>query len=359
MRGHAKHAHNRARSFPERLVLERWGEGHSLRFVAPGLADERLRRGWATFERASASPAMIRAISEAESTADITDILPLIRAPTVVVLAADHPIPVGIARQVAELIPNATFRRAPPSTEAAGLADWVEPAVDAIEQLVTGHSPGLHDRDRILATVLFTDVVGSTELAASIGGEQWRGLRGRHEAMLRDHVEGAAGRVVDIVGDGSLSVFDGPARAIRCAQAICQAAPQLGLAVRAGLHTGECERVGDNLAGLAVHIGARVGAAAGAGEVWVSQTVRDLVAGSGIEFHVRGAHALKGVPGTWELFSVADRESPPVAVAGDERRLRMGDRIVLSAARHAPGLLRAATRLDERSRRVRVSQRQT
>jgi class 3 adenylate cyclase len=166
---------------------------------------------------------------------------------------------------------------------------------------------------------------------------------------LHERVADAGGRVVDVTGDGALSVFDGPARAIGCARDLSAAARTLDIEIRAGLHTGECEVMDDDdLAGLAVHIGARVGALAGAGEVLVSRTVRDLVVGSGLEFHSRGAHELKGVPGTWELFALTDGRTPSVPVAQEPREVRPADRIVLATARRAPGLLRMAERLARR-----------
>ena len=262
-------------------VLEHWGEGRSLGVFAPGLSNERLRRGWAMLERASASPAMVRAITEAETCADLTAILPLVEAPTVVVTHADSVLPPGASRYVAELIPNAEFRQLPPSSEAAGLSDWFESAIDEFVRLLTGHRHASGDPDRILATVLFTDIVDSTGHAARLGDQQWRLVHDRHHALVRSHVDGAGGELIATSGDGTLSVLAGPARALRCAQAISHDVDAMGIQVRAGIHTGECERTEDNLAGLAVHIGARVAAAAGPGEVWVSRTVRDLVAGSG------------------------------------------------------------------------------
>ncbi len=334
-----------------RDVIEHWGSGRSLGFYFPGLAQGRLLRAWAMLERASAGPAMARAISEANLATDTRRVLPSITAPTIVLHHADAPVPLGVAQHVVELIPNARLVRLPPSTEATGLASLLAPALDHLEELVTHAHHRAGDRDRVLATLLFTDVVGSTALAAEIGDADWKELLAEHQQLVRDHVETAGGRLIDVVGDGSLSAFDGPARAIRCAQGICEAAPTLGVTVRAGLHTGECERVGDTLAGLAVHIGARVGAAAGAGEVWVSRTVRDLVAGSGLDLLARGMHQLKGVPGTWELFSLADGATKAQSVPQGGVRLKATDRIALAAARHVPGLIIAANRLGDRSRR--------
>jgi class 3 adenylate cyclase len=176
--------------------------------------------------------------------------------------------------------------------------------LDEIEEFLTGARPAA-ELDRVLATVLFTDVVGSTERAATLGDRRWRDLLEQHHAAVRRELGRFRGREVNTAGDGFLTTFDGPARAIRCARAITEAVRPLGLAIRAGLHTGEIELASDDIAGLAVHIAARVAALAGPAEVLVSSTVKDLVAGSGLHFEDRGAHALKGVPGEWRLFAVA------------------------------------------------------
>ena len=177
------------------------------------------------------------------------------------------------------------------------------PMLDAIEEFLTGRLPA-HDADRVLATVLYTDIVGSTEHATRVGDRRWKELLTTHDALLRSEIERLRGRMVKSTGDGVLATFDGPGRAIRCACAVRDAVRSLGIEIRAGLHTGEIELRGDDVAGVAVHIGARVSALAGAGEVLVSRTVTDLVSGSGIEFEDRGQHTLKGVPGTWHLYSV-------------------------------------------------------
>jgi class 3 adenylate cyclase len=324
-------------------VVEHWGEGRSLQVYAPGLSGGRLRRAWGMIERASASPAMVRVITEAELCADLTEILPLVAAPTVVVLHADSGLPQGAARYVSELMPNATFTQLPPSSEATGLGDWSDPVFAELERLMTGQRIAPTKPDRILATVLFTDIVDSTAHAARLGDEQWRVVNDRHHSLVRDHVERSGGQLIQTAGDGTLSALPGPAQAIRCAQTISHAVEELGIRIRAGIHTGECERTGDNLAGLSVHIGARVGAAAGPGEVWVSRTVRDLVAGSGIRLQHRGPRHLKGVPEPWELFSLVEAEDTSAPMARPPR-LKVSDRIVLAAARRAPGLLRAVNR---------------
>lgn len=326
------------------IVEHHWGEGRSLGYYAPGLDSERQRRGWAMLERASASPSMVRAIATAGMEADIREVLTMIKAPTVVMMTRDGPQSEGIVRHVAELVPNSQFHILPGSTEADSLTGLFTPIIDLVEQLVTGATIA-QSTTRILATVLFTDIVGSTEKATAMGDGRWRGVLDRHESILRAHVDAHGGRVVKMLGDGALSVFDGPARAIRSAQGFVQAIGDLGIEVRAGLHTGECERVDDDLAGLAVHIGARVSAQAQPGEVWVSRTVCDLVAGSGMQFEARGTYELKGVPGSWELYSLTDRNTTAVAVTPRPPATRPGDRVVLAAAHRAPALLRLAGRL--------------
>jgi class 3 adenylate cyclase len=190
--------------------------------------------------------------------------------------------------------------------EGRSLNVYAQLVFEELERLLTGDRLGSGKPNRILATVLFTDIVDSTAHAARLGDEQWRDLNDRHYAIVRSHVHDAGGHLIQTTGDGTVSVLPGPAGAIRCAHAISHAIEQLGIQIRAGVHTGECERTDDNLAGLAVHIGARVTATAGPGEVWVSRTVRDLVAGSGIDFQPRGVHHLKGVPEHCELFSLID-----------------------------------------------------
>ena len=207
-------------------------------------------------------------------------------------------------RWIAAQIPGAKYVELPGDEHLIWAGD-VDAVVDEVEEFLTGTRP-LHDADRVLATVLFTDIVGSTERAAELGDRRWRELLDEHNASVRRQLERFRGREVDTAGDGFLATFDGPARAIRAACAIRDSVRGLGLDIRAGLHTGECELMGDKVGGIAVHTGARVADAAGPGEVFVSSTVRDLVSGSGIAFEDRGVHELKGVPGEWRLYAVAD-----------------------------------------------------
>jgi class 3 adenylate cyclase len=196
---------------------------------------------------------------------------------------------------------------------------------------------------------MFTDIVGSTERAATLGDERWSGVLQAHESTVRDLVDSHGGAVVKMIGDGSLSTFDGPVRAVRCASAIVSAAAAVGVPLRVGLHAGEVEQLGHDIAGLAVHVAARVEAQAEAGEIWLTESVRDLLAGSGVDPAPRGQHALKGVPGTWSLFSLRGSISDPVVVDEKSRPTRPGDRIALGIARRAPRLLRVVSRVRSQS----------
>jgi class 3 adenylate cyclase len=235
---------------------------------------------------------------------DVRDILPQIQAPTLVLhRRGDRVVNVNAGRYLAEHIPGARFVELP-GIDHAVWAGNTESVVGEIQQHLTGaRTASPAELDRVLATVLFTDVVGSTERASELGDQRWRELLERHNALVREALARFRGREVKTIGDGFLATFDGPARGIRAAQAIASGVRELGLEVRSGLHTGECEILDKDVGGIAVHIGARIAAQAGPGEVLVSSTVRDLVSGSGIEFAERGAHALKGVPGEWHLFA--------------------------------------------------------
>jgi class 3 adenylate cyclase len=230
-------------------------------------------------------------------------ILPTVRVPTLVVHHTDDPfVPPAMGKEVADRIEGAKYVALP----GRNLYHFVEPWRDLFQEIaefLTGQQAEVPD-DRVLATVLFTDIVDSTQRAAEIGDRDWHALLDAHDAIVRSQLARFRGREVTSTGDGFLAMFDGPQRAIRCAMAIRDAVRALGLEVRAGLHTGECEVRGDDIGGIAVHIGARVSALAGSNEVLVSSTLRDLVIGSGLEFEERGVHKLKGVPGEWHLFAV-------------------------------------------------------
>jgi pimeloyl-ACP methyl ester carboxylesterase len=284
--------------------LERnWSERMDLEQLAPS-EDDAFKDRLATYFRRSASPGAGVALMRMNTQLDVRDVLPTIQAPTVVLHRThDRDVKVEEGRWIADRIPGAKFVELAGDSHTlwAGNTDEI---VDEVEQFLTGTRRG-PEPDRVLATVLFTDIVGSTEQASRLGDRRWRGLLEQHHALVREQLDRYQGREVDTAGDGFLATFDGPARAIRCASAIQARLGDIGLQVRAGVHTGECELVGGKVAGLAVHTGARVAAEAGAGEVLVSQTVKDLVAGSGLEFEDRGTHELKGVPGEWRLHAVS------------------------------------------------------
>jgi len=283
---------------------ELWGTGGLLNLVAPSVAhDERFRRWYARYERLAMGPGAATAMFATMFEIDIRHVLPAIRVPTLILhRSRDRHIRVGHGRYLAEHIPGAKYVELPGEDHLFYVGD-TETMLGEIEEFLTG-TRSAPESDRVLATVLFTDIVGSTERAAALGDAGWRDLLGAHHEVVRRELERYRGREIDTTGDGFLATFDGPARAVRCTCAIGQAVRRLGIDVRAGLHTGEIEFVGERVAGIAVHMAARVAALAGPGEVLVSSTVKDLVAGSGLRFVERGMHALKGVPDEWRLFAV-------------------------------------------------------
>jgi class 3 adenylate cyclase/pimeloyl-ACP methyl ester carboxylesterase len=268
---------------------------------SPSLADDPEYREWfANWLRLGASPSVAYALNRAWFETDLREVLPSIRVPTLVLYRGVHAEP---AHDVADRIPDAKATRVS-GTDFLGI--WLSPEIpEEVERFVAGE-PVAEVPDTVLATVLFTDIVGSSAVAAELGDRAWRDLLERHHAFVRRELARYRGEEKDTAGDGFFATFDGPARAIRCAFAIVENVRSLGLEIRAGVHTGECELHEGKVAGLAVVIGARVAAAAQGGEVLVSQTVKDLVAGAGLEFEERGEHELKGVPGSWRLYSVAD-----------------------------------------------------
>ena len=274
-----------------------------LAVVAPSASEDRAFRAW--WDRSGnlgMTPSMARAIQGALFELDVRHVLPLVQVPTLVVSRTSAPMYRGHGRYLAEHIAGAKYVELP----GPDLLYWVGNTgamLDEIEEFITGVRSG-SGGERILATVLFTDIVGSTQMAAAMGDSRWRNLLDRHDHAVRQQVARFGGREVDTAGDGFLARFDSPGRGIECALAIRDALEVLGIDVRAGLHTGEIEMRDDDVAGMAVHIGARVSALAGAGEVLVSSAVPPLLAGSGIEFVDRGEHELKGVPGTWRVFAV-------------------------------------------------------
>jgi class 3 adenylate cyclase len=287
-----------------KIWIDGWGSGASLNVLAPSLArDERFRRWWGRFERHSVRPGMVAPIIETINEMDVRAVLPAIRVPTLVLhRSGDRLVDVANGRYLAANIPRAGYAELPGDDHIyfAGNADEL---LDQIEEFVTG-SRGTHDPDRVLATVMFTDIVRSTEHAARLGDRRWHDLMADHDRLMQDHVADYRGRTIRSTGDGVFAAFDGPARAIRCALSAVDAASKLDVDIRAGLHTGECQLAGDDLAGVTVHIGARIADLAAPAQVLVSGTVRDLVVGSNIGFHYRGSEALQGVPGEWRLFTV-------------------------------------------------------
>jgi class 3 adenylate cyclase/pimeloyl-ACP methyl ester carboxylesterase len=282
-----------------------WGTGDLQHALNPDMPwNEEIRATWAREERLAASPATVASRLPLLAELDVRAVLPTVRVPTLVVQHTDDPIiPPVAGKYVADRIPDAKYVELP----GRNMYHFVEPwraSFQEIAQFLTGQQAEVAD-DRVLATVLFTDIVDSTRRAAEMGDRDWHALLDAHDAVVRSQLARFRGREVSTSGDSFLAMFDGPQRAIRCAMAIRDAVRALGIEVRAGLHTGECEIRGDDIGGIAVHIGARVSALAGANDVLVSSTLRDLVIGSGLEFEDRGAHELKGVPGEWHLFAVA------------------------------------------------------
>jgi class 3 adenylate cyclase/esterase/lipase len=282
-----------------------WGSGASLPFFAPSYAhDQATQQWWGRFERLGASPAAITTLMKMNRQIDISDIIPTIRVPTFVIhRTEDVTIDVEGGRYLAKHIPGARYLELPGDDHPPWIGDNADEISDAIEEFLTGSRPPV-SLERVLATVLFTDIVGSTEKAAALGDRRWRDLLDTHHSTIRRNLARFRGNEIKSTGDGILATFDGPARAVRCACAIADEIRPLGIEVRAGLHTGECEMSDDDVSGIAVHIGARVAALAGAGEVLVSSTVKDLVAGSGLRFADRGTKPLKGVPGEWHIYAV-------------------------------------------------------
>jgi pimeloyl-ACP methyl ester carboxylesterase len=291
-----------------RTILERvdrdWGRDVHLELWAPSVArNEEARRAITTYWRRAASPGAALTVMRLTTEIDVRHVLPVIRVPTLVVhRTGDRVTRIEQARYLAERIAGAKLVELPGDDHLPAVGDG-DAIIDEIEEFLTGIRPA--DADRVLATILFTDIVGSTERAIALGDRRWRELLGQYYGVARRELTRFRGREIDTAGDGLFAAFDGPARAIRCACRIRDEVRPLGLEVRSGLHAGECEVVGDKISGIAVHIGARVASVAAPGEVFVSSTVKDLVAGSGIGFRDRGSHVLKGLPGEWPLFVVA------------------------------------------------------
>lgn len=292
-------------------IARTWGEGYLAQYVGPSLAsDPAMLQACGRYERMAASPRAAVDLLRLNAVLDVRHVLPAIRVPTLVLHRRDeHFVPVANGRFLAAHIPGARLVELD-GTDHLFFAGDMDAALDEIEEFITGVRRG-DAIDRMLTTLLFTDIVQSTRHAAELGERSWRDRLDAHDAFVRRQLQRFRGREVKTTGDGFLACFDGPARALRCAMAIADGARTLGLEIRAGVHTGECEVRGSDLGGLAVHVAARVVTLAGAGEVVASSTVKDLVAGSGIEFTAHGEHELEGLPGRWRLYRVA----PPAGSA--------------------------------------------
>jgi class 3 adenylate cyclase/alpha-beta hydrolase superfamily lysophospholipase len=336
---------NRIRSQVHELI-EHWGDGGRLMEVfGPSLTmNESQKRSFGVYARAAGSPRMARALIEVVEQIDIRDVLPSVRVPTLVLHAKDdRVIPYEGGQGLADGIPGARLVTFQGIDHAFWLVDGL---IDEIERFVTGAVSRV-EPNRVLTSVLFTDIVGSTTHAAELGDRAWREVLVRHDELVERTVSEHGGRVVKHIGDGALSAFDGPAMAMRCAEALNEAVAELDIKLRSGIHTGECELIGEDLGGLAVHIGARVGALAGPGEIVVSSTVKELVVGSNMQFTDRGEHELKGVPGSWRLYTLGKQRTPLAELDSAAAYMRRSDRVAVTLARRMPRAMRLAGALGE------------
>jgi class 3 adenylate cyclase len=280
---------------------------------------------------------------------DVSRIAPQVQCPVRVLHMPTNTLPEAVSRHASELFPAGELRVLPPSEPGMSFGESFAVVWEHNTELVSGRAAT--PSDRLLATVMFEDVVGSTMLISEIGDDAWGRLSVQHDRLVRDCIEDHGGRVIRTAGDGSMCTLPGPEGAIRCAELLHEVVRPLELELRVGIHTGECERIGDDLAGLAVHVAARIGAAAAPGETFVSRTVSDLVASSGLNFASRGIHQLKGVPGDWELLA-ATGSTTVTSVPAQPPKPRLSDRFIVTAAGRAPRILTALNRLDSaRSRR--------
>jgi pimeloyl-ACP methyl ester carboxylesterase len=326
-------------------AVEHWGEGKLALSLAPSLrANAIMRRMIGFVERASASPQMMRSLFDCIAKIDVRSVLPSITAPTLAVHRRDEVIPLEMAQELVDGIDGARLVVVEGDDHLPWLGD-VEAYIGPIEEFLTG-SRHHAVSDRALATVLFTDIATSTERNAAVGDEAWRRVLDQHNGIVRDSLREHRGREIKTMGDGFLATFDGPARALRCARTIVERVREAGVEVRVGVHTGEVEVYSDgDVGGMAVNLGARVGAAASPGEVLVSSTVKDLVFGSGFRFVPRGAKELKGVPGEWSLFALEGEGAAEVAAVPIAETLGPFDRAKLRFASRNPKAMRAFGRL--------------
>jgi len=328
-----------------------WGQGEALGILLPSISSVRLL---GMVERSSASPGMARATLEAAYRIDVRALLPVVTVPTLVVHAVDDPVPVQGGRYLADHIPGAQMIELPGSDHAPWFGN-PERFATIVEGFVTGEHRDNRPSQRALRSVLFTDIVASTERAAAMGDERWRALLERFGEVTGQAVERWGGRLVKSTGDGHLATFDRPSQAVACAEELRTGAAALGIEIRAGVHAGECELIGDDIGGIAVHIAARVLSKAAASEILVTSSIRDLVVGSGIGFHDRGEHELKGVPGQWHLLAVDPHGAQPgsdeahlisLPTPSPDASLRRSDRAVLAVAKRSPRMLRGLARLS-------------
>jgi pimeloyl-ACP methyl ester carboxylesterase len=333
-----------------RAARSAWGSGEATKALLPSV---RSIRSLAMVERMSASPGMARAALEAAFRIDVRSILPTISVPTLVIHASDEVIPVQEGRYLADHIPGARLLEVDGNDHVPWLAD-PDRILTVVEEFLTGTQGAPSQSRRALRTVVFTDMVASTQHAATAGDERWRAVLRRFGEITAELTKRFGGTVVKSTGDGHLTTFDGPTQAIRCAAALRADADTLGIEIRAGIHTGECELLDTDIGGIAVHIAARILGYAAAGEILVSRTVRDLVVGSGTGFEDRGSVELRGVPGSWQLLAV-DRHGPRAGSAeaelvstptpGPRTAMRRSDRAVAAMARRTPWILRGVARL--------------
>ena len=340
---------------------EHWGDGTFMLALSPWMRSSPVyRRLSPSIERTSASPAMARSIFHGIRRYDVVPALGAIHVPTLVVNRSEEFIPAACGRDLAQRIPGARHVELPGDEHLCFYGG--DDILDAIERFVGGGHLRPVREGRALITVLFTDIVDSTSIAATVGDEQWRAIRDQHDDIVADEVERHEGRLVKQLGDGILATFQRPLLSIRCARALADRLADLGIEIRAGIHTGECELVEDDIAGIAVHIGARIAGLAEAGQVLVSSTVRDLVLGSGVQFSDRGIHQLKGVPGQWGVSAVVADASTDQARSSDgtpRRRaggaaadsMRRVDKVLATVAARAPTLTQRVLRIATRPRR--------
>jgi pimeloyl-ACP methyl ester carboxylesterase len=334
-----------------RAVRSTWGSGAALKELLPSV---RSVRQLGMVERMSASPGMARATLEAAFRVDVRPLLPTITAPTLVIHAREDVVPVQHGRYIADHIPGARMLEVDGNDHVPWLAD-PDKILTVTEEFLTGSHAAPSPSRRALRSVLFTDIVASTQRASATGDERWRAVLQRFGEITAEDTQRFGGTLIKSTGDGHLATFDGPTQAIRCAEALRDNAEKLGIEIRVGIHTGECELLESDIGGIAVHIAARILGQAGAGEILVSRTVRDLVVGSGIGFEDRGSVELRGVPGTWQILAV-DRHGPPAGSAeaelasaptpGPKTAMRRVDRAVAVMARRTPWILRGMARLS-------------